>query len=882
MSRIFRMTVQDSVLDIFFYDNGNNLIALKSITKKPQEKWKQWQEEPMPIELYEKQKKNGDFDNGYGIITGKLWRGAYQGKHLVCIDIDNKKGIDTFLSYFSQVKTIDELAKTTLVVQHKDAKEEKVHIYFITENPITKRSGIRRVSKEKDKEVNEDDEIPKIEVKSDSSTYVVGPGSTHKSGHPYEIVGISKPSVLNKEQSEQLENALNDIYERCGNKKKNNQNGLIPISELFKNDFTIFEGNNRQEAVLRTCESLLQRLKGIYPIDKIREMAYEWNKEHCKPPLDDKEFGVKWDNAIKFLEKKSIDEKDEKEEGEDQVRVSVADIIASVKERYIEIFKDQINTFYVTLKINDHVECIPLQSNRFKNVIRKEFFDKIGQLISDDKLDGIIKLIESQSMFDDNIRKIELSLRVAKLNANDYDNDVFYYDLTTTKWEIVKISPDEGRWEIVKDSNLPIFKRHENNCSPQVYPLKEYGKDVFEQFLKLFNFGSRRDILLFSVYLISLFIPNIPKVILVIKGTGGGAKTTAFKMIKDMVDPSTADTLSFPKQINDLIQTLDHHYVNFFDNVSSVSEEVSDMLCRAVTGSGNMKRALFTNDSDFIYKFKRCIGINGINLATTKADFLDRALIIEVKRIEKEKRKKEDELFMEFERLKPFVLGFIFDILVKTLIYRKEHKGEKILKNGYPRMADFAEWSEVISRCLGYQDNEFLNAYYENIYNQNDEIIESSPVAEAIVLYMNELEREYWEGTPTRLYKTLTDVIDQIKPDLKRSNVWPKASNTLTSMINDVAHNLKEKSIEVITGERDSQGNRVIKIRKLRKSINNNNHDYESESENRAKNNNIDYGLLNPHIHRVGSSDNFECDNCPLVEDIHFMKQHMCSGAKKH
>ena len=519
-----------------------------------------------------------------------------------------------------------------------------------------------------------------------------------------------------------------------------------------------------------------------------------------------------------------------------------------------------------------------MQSNRFKNVIRKEYFDKVGQLISDDKLDGIIKLIESQSMFDDNIRKIELSLRVAKLNANDHDTDVFYYDLTTTKWEIVKISAHEGCWEIVKDNNLPIFKRHENNCSPQVYPSKEYGKDVFEQFLKLFNFGSRRDILLFSVYLISLFIPKIPKVILVIKGTGGGAKTTAFKMIKEMVDPSSADTLSFPKQINDLIQTLDHHYVNFFDNVSSFSEEISDMLCRAVTGSGNMKRALFTTDTDFIYKFKRCIGINGINLATTKADFLDRSLIIEVKRIEKEKRKKEDEIYKEFERLKPFVLGFIFDILVKALIYRKDHKGEKILKNGYPRMADFAEWSEIISRCLGYQDNEFLNGYYENIYNQNDEIIESSPVAEAIVLYMNELEREYWEGTPTRLYKTLTDVIDQIKPDLKRSNVWPKASNTLTSMINDVAHNLKEKGIEVITGERDSQGNRVIKIRKLRKSINNNNN-YENGSENRAQNNNIDdQGLFSPHIHRIGSSDNFDCDNCPLVGDIHLMKPHTCSG----
>ena len=30
-------------------------------------------------------------------------------------------------------------------------------------------------------------------------------------------------------------------------------------------------------------------------------------------------------------------------------------------------------------------------------------------------------------------------------------------------------------------------------------------------------------------------------------------------------------------------------------------------------------------------------------------------------------------------------------------------------------MADFAEIGEIISRCMGYKDNEFINAYYKNI-----------------------------------------------------------------------------------------------------------------------------------------------------------------------
>ncbi len=84
-------------------------------------------------------------------------------------------------------------------------------------------------------------------------------------------------------------------------------------------------------------------------------------------------------------------------------------------------------------------------------------------------------------------------------------------------------------------------------------------------------------------------------------------------------------------------------------------------------------------------------------------------------------------------------------------------------------MADFAEWGEMISRCLGNDKNEFINAYEENRLDQNDEVIESSPVAESILLFMNERDQGFvWEGTPTKLYRVLTDVVDQTKPELKK------------------------------------------------------------------------------------------------------------------
>jgi hypothetical protein len=191
-------------------------------------------------------------------------------------------------------------------------------------------------------------------------------------------------------------------------------------------------------------------------------------------------------------------------------------------------------------------------------------------------------------------------------------------------------------------------------------------------------------------------------------------------------------------------------------------------------------------------------------------------------------------------------------------------------------MADFAEWGEIIPRCIGYEKNEFIIAYQENILNQNDEVIESSPIAEALLIFIRKMDKDYWQGTPTQLYKNLTDIIDQFKPELKKSSLWPKASNALSSKINEVEPNLKEKVIEIVTWEKDDDGNRIIRIRNLYKKIIINDSSIEGIEKSTDEYDNENEELFNPYIHRIGNSDNWECDNCSFRGDIHFIKQHLC------
>lgn len=213
----------------FWHNLGINIIPSDSKNKKPLVNWKEWQNKSIPKDTYENWKKDNLFDKGCSLITGKILYGLYKGKYLVVIDIDNKKGIEEFLFYFPESKTLEKLAVHTIVEQHEDAKDEKVHIYFITDKQIEKRSKLN---------INNSvphDKIPEIEVKSDSTTLVTCTPSIHTNGFPYTIIGTHQPKMLDESNSDHLEKILKEIFEKfLDNEKQCNQHLSDILRELAK------------------------------------------------------------------------------------------------------------------------------------------------------------------------------------------------------------------------------------------------------------------------------------------------------------------------------------------------------------------------------------------------------------------------------------------------------------------------------------------------------------------------------------------------------------------------------------------------------------------------------------------------------------------------
>ena len=312
------------------------------------------------------------------------------------------------------------------------------------------------------------------------------------------------------------------------------------------------------------------------------------------------------------------------------------------------------------IDVNEHVEIHPIDSSRFRMWARRLIYNQTGIVVDSQTLKDAMAVPSAGAEFDSG-KSIPLSLRVASDLAQQ---SKYYYDLSNEKWEVIEIT-SEG-WRIV--NNVTLFRRFSSQ-SPQVYPSREYTSDIFDRLIKLLldvnieeknkkNYG-----LLMKCYIVYLFIPHVLKPVLMLHGHQGGAKSTLLESVRMIVDPSVLRTLSFPRNVNELIQQLSHNHVAYYDNISKLEEWSSDELCRAVTGSGSSKRKLWTDDDDIIYNFKRCVGFNGINMAATKADLLDRGLNIHVKRIEEKDWRTPQDINREFEEIRPHLLGYIMDFL---------------------------------------------------------------------------------------------------------------------------------------------------------------------------------------------------------------------------
>ena len=599
---------------------------------------------------------------------------------------------------------------------------------------------------------------PLTDVRGDGG-YAVLPPSLHKSGKRYEW-SIS-PDDADFAPLPQL--VLDKVKDTVVKKTDWAQFASEPVHE----------GERNNKAASYTGKLLHDLSPDLWETEGWVSLK-EWNRVTCTPLLDEKELRAVFE-SIREAETKNRAKQSETQcaDGEhNPKRDALADKLVklAMRDGSTVLFHDEFNKPHVRIVNGTHRETLSINSSAFKHWLSHSYYSEYKKAPNNNALEDAIRALIGQALFAGECMRLH--------NRMMREDSTIWYDLVDEKWRAIEITA-EG-WRVVE--NPPTLFKRQQHQAPQVEP--KVGGDV-RDILRFVNITDEKQQILFLVLIISYFIPGFPHPIIYSYGPQGAAKSTLSKVSRKVVDPSQIEVVSLPRKEEELVQTLAHHYLLFFDNVSNIEGWISDVLCRAVTGGGVSKRQLYTDDEDIIYNLQSNIGINGIELAAGKPDLLDRCVLFELSRVQE--RVDENDLFVAFEQELPKLLGAIFSALSRTLAIRPSINKEGI--KPLPRMADFTIWGCAIAEAIGYTKEQFLNAYRSNIGQQNDAVLADHAVATALIDFM--ADRESWTGSASDLLKELKCAGENLADEM------PKRANGLSKELRKLKSNLEEAGLIV-------------------------------------------------------------------------------------
>lgn len=358
------------------------------------------------------------------------------------------------------------------------------------------------------------------------------------------------------------------------------------------------------------------------------------------------------------------------------------------------------------------------------------------------------------------------SKKIIQMNNRVVKDEIgIWIDTASNMGEVFHITEDG--WRIVE--NPPIMFRRFEHQLPLI--VQEGFKTDFDEYMSLMNLSSDDDKLLYAGYAASLFLPDIDHPIFLPIGPQGSAKTTISLATKMLIDPSKTPLLSVPEHPEKLPLMFYFNYFPIFDNCNYLSQEASDMFCRACTGGGISTRKLYTDMDEVTFAFRSPIILNGISAPSMSPDLIDRSLQINLDRILEQNRKEKAIIEAKRDALLPRVRGYLMGIVSDAL--RNGPTSSPYL----PRLADFARWADACTTAMGYKQGTYIEAYCNLSREAAKEAVRSDVLAETLLEYLD--EHGNWDGSATELLKELSAKAGQ---NVKSPN-WPKDSTRFSDAV---------------------------------------------------------------------------------------------------
>jgi hypothetical protein len=424
-------------------------------------------------------------------------------------------------------------------------------------------------------------------------------------------------------------------------------------------------------------------------------------------------------------------------------------------------------------------------TGQFANYLAAEYNRRYGKTAGNASVSDAISTLTGYAWGKD---PEEIALRVAAV-PGDVDRRIVI-DMGDSRQTVVIVGP--GGWE-VSDRSPVLFRRTK---ATDAFPVPERSEDwasALQDFESLLNV-SEEDFELIVAYMACAFIPDIQHPAMMLNGEHGTGKSDATRMITQLLDPSVAPLRKRPRDEREWSVAASASWVVSLENMSWIEPWLSDDLCTAITGAGDIERQFHTNDDVRIRKIRRVILMNGIDPGGVRGDLADRMFAIRLQRIMH--RLSEIELTAKFEGMRARIFGALLDLLVE--VQRIRLSGANYVETN-ERMYDFALAAKAVDLAWG---SSAFERYIELREDGMAEVTEDDPLTAIVKRTLRESRGEII-GTPAAIFELL---------DLDtRQSGMPKTPRALSQAFTRLAPGWSDMGMVFL--RRKAKGVRMFEIR---------------------------------------------------------------------
>jgi hypothetical protein len=466
------------------------------------------------------------------------------------------------------------------------------------------------------------------------------------------------------------------------------------------------------------------------------------------------------------------------------------------KQRLINIFIDEAGGEQALFRTRDGVACAdliiaghretwPVRSKQFRYAYLQYLRRQVDQLIDQESvLAPVVKSGTSKTAINAAIDEFETraicssTVRDVRVRTAEHGGDI-YIDLCDADWQAVRVTAHS--WSVVESP--PVRFQRTKGMLPLPFPERGGKIETLRPFLN----ATASDFVLVVAYLLAVLYPRGPYPILALYAEHGTAKTDFLRILRSLTDPHEVETSAPPLSARDLWIAARNSHLQTFENVSKLSDSMSDNFCRLATGGGLRVKRLFKDTEETLFHGARPIAFEGISNVVTRADLQDRSIICQLENLSSYKTRRE--LFAEFDRQRPGIFGTLLDMMVRGL----EMLPVTRLVSP-PRMADFAHWAVACGV------DQFETAYAVNRQNAINVMLSHDPVAKAVRALL--ASRKKWKGT-------MQDLFDIVSP-----TTGIKSTKKLSDDLRRLAPMLRTVGIDVIHDQRTAE-RRPLRIERI-------------------------------------------------------------------